>query len=122
MVGIGWKTDARKLDMEEMNPGSTDRWGPPSSDVKNICGLLRDDDIPAFEEAIRLWAEETRRLDYVVRRAGWRPIYEQSPDWKVIHNILKMDEGKERDDLLAAAKHHSPRFFAECMTDLSCGR
>ena len=120
--GLAWQIDLVKLDKKEEDPGSIEYWGAPPYDVANITNNITEEHVPGFEEAVRVWAEATGRLEYVAKRAGWKSIYQHSPEWDVMHNIKKMDEGKERADLLAAAQESSPRFFAACMADQMCGK
>ena len=56
--------------------------------------------------------------------AGWKKlgIMQLTFEWEVADSILKMEEGKEKEKLIAQTRAESPSFFQYCEEDVSnCG-
>jgi len=125
-----WKLCNRRLDKLERNEvNNIDRWlePPEKSLLMHFCQQVENGNQQAFEYAIREWAVNVNPewVVLILKKAGWRTKCawgsDNSADWQVMDNILKMPNGEERSRLMARAKQESPRFFEECERNIFCG-
>lgn len=125
-----WMKDPRRIDILSTNPFDRriEQWIEPidarfravAHDIGQATGVL--------EAAIRWWAQMddsrgSHNVARVLRKAGWIQYMNLhgSAHWNIVHGILIMDEGKEKDDLMAQAEAESPSLFDFCLRDLFCG-
>ncbi|KAI4204935.1 MAG: hypothetical protein LQ350_000787 [Teloschistes chrysophthalmus] len=86
---------------------------------------LKDGDLQVLEDAMTRWSRDLENrgvCDWVLRETFWTTEWPYNQDWKDIHGILSMPEGKEKEEMKARAKKESPLFFAACLKDNECGR
>ena len=123
----GWVRDHRKLDERDKNAQlRAEGWVDPSGDIvfqRTMAEIAATKLVP-FEATIRWWAENAvaPKVAEVLQRAGWTqesPMLSES--WQVMDRLFKMNEGPEKEKLLAQAKQESPRFYQYCLESLFCG-
>lgn len=124
-IACGWKRDCRKIDILEKNINAFEIWSPPGRDTvgATIWGQLTGSGhlMYIFEEAIRRWANgHETELEQVLKKACFTSSI-WIDDWMKMGNMKRMDEGPDRERLLALAKEESPRFYDQCMNDVFCG-
>ena len=115
--------DMRRLDLIEQGPQHDQgQWVLPAQTDRELITLLREVRRPTMEGAIRVWAHEMpHRIGPVLNRAGWYERLERRPEWYTVDEVLKMEEGEEKEKKMAAARKESPRFFEQCANNLLCG-
>lgn len=127
---LPWERDLRRVDQLEKDPRfPCDKWVIPYDDasfMEVVATITNGGFALALEAAICEWAIGVACDDMVriLQIAGWRQAgsMRQTPEWKVADDILKMEEGEEKEKLMAQARAESPRFFRCCEEDVSnCG-
>ena len=125
ILGHAYHRAHRWLDRVELEPGfEGGQWKVPSHPGFNaLLGRLAGEGKEALETAARTWQrQQPGRVADVLRRAGWLPLPEEVKEWGTIDKILQMQEGEEKERLVALTKKDSPRFFEACrQTYFSCG-
>lgn len=129
---MGWRVDIGRVDLYERIPDAEqDKWRLYDNDllVMNLSTDISSDTsgfkASVFEEAVRQWASDARNQGLVaaiLQKAGWtQQMLYGSPKWWQMDEVLKMEDGEEKKELLARAKKFSPRLYEACMNDPFCG-
>ncbi len=122
-----WEKDTGKADIIEKNPGGAAIWTAPAPDstVSQIIAFAAYSDLMRriLEEAIRQWTlrSPAEEVIEVMHQAGWtRPTLDMN--FIAIGNIKDMEEGPEKQRLLAQAQEESLRFFQKCMMNFKADK
>ena len=125
-----WRRNLLRLDMRDLNPSMDDgRWRLDSADrvVAYIGSQIAQDQFKrqVFEEGIRAWAcqpKNDKMVAAVLEKADWtQSNFVRSPEWIIMDNILKMEDGEEKESLLRQAERDAPRVYAACLDHVWCG-
>ncbi|KAL9579963.1 MAG: hypothetical protein Q9212_004777, partial [Teloschistes hypoglaucus] len=121
----GYRRDWRLLDINKATGVSvTPYWMGPEEVVANNLLQAKDGDRHIIEEVMTRWSRDRANwgmCEAVLRSTFWTTEWPHNAAWKVVDGILKMPEGKEKEEKMALAKKESPLFFAACLKDDLCG-
>lgn len=118
--------DWRWLDLMERDPKAVPTWPLPEKGtlLESLVGQLAESAAKKsiLEEAIRRWKmEHGGDIMSILKYSGWISYPNFSEDWVTMSRILQMEEGPEKQGLIAQARLESPRFAEHCMNDPNCG-
>ena len=122
-----WERDVCLVNQYRKDPSSVEMWSLPADSTlfRKLTGQIGNGNQVVFAEAVRRWVRGPSGGDFeaVVRKAGWvHNDYTDNPDaWWVMASLKAMDEGLEKEKLLAQAKEDSPLSYERCMQDGFCG-
>ena len=75
-----------------------------------------------FEEAARRWAVGNgEAIGLILVCSGWIKDVRRTIEWDVFDKIVRMEEGPEKEGLIAQARLESPRFVEMCLNNPFCG-
>ena len=121
-----WVADLRRVDQLNKDPNlELGQWRAPALPQYLCDGLRERTDV--VELGILLWAQQRpESVTFVANKAGWYkdcgPAPLPSADTDKMNEILTMEDGDERNKLLAQAQEESPLFYEACFANvLFCG-
>ena len=125
-----WQRDCLRADKLAKDPNQDlGQWAAPVGEplLGEIVQLVDNGGQKVFEDFVRSWAPtaDQRLVTSIVEKAGWRSGLDRDMDpeaWRAVDEILKMDPGEAKEQMVAQAKAEAPRFFQACEDDyLFCG-
>lgn len=119
--------DYRWVDLLDKDKKAVPTWPMPveGSVLDIVIRQVRGSDMKRemLEEAMRRWEMISHEdMTFILKNAGWINWLNPTEEWNIMDQILRMDEGPEKQRLIAQARLELPKFVKNCLEDHLCGR